>query len=476
MPVKPPNPNRYIAEYNGYYRVSMSVPKELREQLGGRLIKGLDTKSLVEARHKAKPIIAEFQKRIDDAWTARGGKKHSLVAEALTLRKIKAEITDPEERVAFGRDVVERIEEIRTNGGRWAQGEFPWEEFIVPTPEAEAEVEQFLDVYHGKTPIRYHHPDFIETLKIKDRSKLDEPRALNIFLEWLSTQREPAIPPFVENITEEIAIRYMDKMPSHTGLAWGSNAKYFGRLKYYWKWMLRRRIVKSNPFADLAIPKEEIIHDEEERAYTDSEIQRLFMGKPPEGRAMLDVMAVGALTGARLDAVIDLRVGECDDGWFTFKPQKKEKSSRDVPIHPDLLPIVRRRIEGKHRDDDLFEEWLAPKPPSVKPRSSYFSKRYTAYTRAIGVRDELDNKRRSLINFHSHRRWFITKLERAGVSGDLIAAIVGHKRSGLTLGRYSEGPDMRAAIEAVAKVRLPPLDGSVIVEDRGLTPRRRRQT
>ncbi|MBX9930174.1 MAG: hypothetical protein K2Y56_01325 [Methylobacterium sp.] len=48
------------------------------------------------------------------------------------------------------------------------------------------------------------------------------------------------------------------------------------------------------------------------------------MGKADPG--MLDVIPVAALTGARLDAVIDLRVGECADGWFTFKPQKKEKA------------------------------------------------------------------------------------------------------------------------------------------------------
>jgi len=66
-------------------------------------------------------------------------------------------------------------------------------------------------------------------------------------------------------------------------------------------------------------------------------------------------------------------------------------------------------------------------------------------------------------------------MERAAVPGDLISAIVGHKRSGLTLGRYSDGPEMGAAIEAIKKVRMPPLDGSVVIEDRSLTPRRRRQ-
>lgn len=84
--------------------------------------------------------------------------------------------------------------------------------------------------------------------------------------------------------------------------------------------------------------------------------------------------------------------------------------------------------------------------------------------------DNVLGKRRSLVNFHSFRRWFITKAERSGTSGDLIAAIVGHKRSGLTLGRYSEGPEMEAAKVAVAKVLLPPLDGSPVQEAQALPP------
>ena len=61
-----------------------------------------------------------------------------------------------------------------------------------------------------------------------------------------------------------------------------------------------------------------------------------------------------------------------------------------------------------------------------------------------------------------------TKAERAGNDGDLIAAIVGHKRSGMTLGRYSEGPEMEKARRCVASVRLPPLDQGPVKEQRAL--------
>lgn len=52
----------------------------------------------------------------------------------------------------------------------------------------------------------------------------------------------------------------------------------------------------------------------------------------------------------------------------------------------------------------------------------------------------IEGKRRSLVNFHSLRRWFITKAEQAGQPESIIAAVVGHKRQGMTLGGYSGGP------------------------------------
>lgn len=64
-------------------------------------------------------------------------------------------------------------------------------------------------------------------------------------------------------------------------------------------------------------------------------------------------------------------------------------------------------------------------------------------------------KRRSLVNFHSFRRWFITKAERADQPESIIAVVVGYKRQGMTLGRYSAGPLMEQARRCVEAVQLP---------------------
>ncbi|MFH8566824.1 hypothetical protein ACH4EA_39095, partial [Streptomyces sp. NPDC017988] len=77
------------------------------------------------------------------------------------------------------------------------------------------------------------------------------------------------------------------------------------------------------------------------------------------------------------------------------------------------------------------------------------------YRRSVGVDHVVPGQRRSLVNFHSFRRWFITKAEQADQPESIIAAVVGHKRKGMTLGRYSAGPLIAQARRCVEAVKLP---------------------
>jgi integrase len=99
---------------------------------------------------------------------------------------------------------------------------------------------------------------------------------------------------------------------------------------------------------------------------------------------MLDLMKIAALTGARLEAIVDLRAKDCQDGLFVFKPQKREKAARAVPIHSELRDLVARRLEGKSGADDLFPEYPVPKrSTSQRERSFAASKEFTAYRRRV---------------------------------------------------------------------------------------------
>jgi integrase len=79
----------------------------------------------------------------------------------------------------------------------------------------------------------------------------------------------------------------------------------------------------------------------------------------------------------------------------------------------------------------------------------------TEYRRSVGVEEVVPGRRRSLVNFHSFRRCFITKAEQADQMEHIIAVVVGHKRTGMTLGRYSGGPLLEQARRCVEAVRLP---------------------
>ena len=261
----------------------------------------------------------------------------------------------------------------------------------------------------------------------------------------------------LQAISRKVAIRFMDALPNIAG---GKSPvtlnKYLGRLSRYWEWLAKREEVEANVWERVKLPEPKMAPLEQERPFTDEEVRTLLTG-PAEHR-MHDLMRIAALTGARLDAIVDLRVRDCADGLFIFKPQKKEPSTRAVPIHPDLEEIVARRIAGKQRDDDLFPEWPAPrKAGSVRERSFKASNQFTDYRREIGVNEVIAGKRRSLVNFHSFRRWFITKAEQADQPESIIAAVVGHKRKGMTWGGHSAGPlitQARRCVEAVKASRM----------------------
>jgi integrase len=74
----------------------------------------------------------------------------------------------------------------------------------------------------------------------------------------------------------------------------------------------------------------------------------------------------------------------------------------------------------------------------------------------MGVDDSREGARCSKVNFHSFRRWFITKLEEAVVPEHVVAKIAGHARGATESFRtYSHARLDTAMKEAVNRVILP---------------------
>ncbi|MBS7544650.1 DUF6538 domain-containing protein [Ancylobacter oerskovii] len=441
---------RHLEQKNGQWRVTIAVPRDLQSKLGTRLKRPLRTDSLAVANRLKWSVVAELRAEIA---AARGGTvKDPTVREALEIARhfMKADDVD---RAILDDMIVSRAEEIAGPPASVVDEE-TGEPLLIHDSAKEARATTYVALARGQaTPIVTHHDAYLAQLHVKPRTVGDDVRAIRYLEAWCG---KDGVPPTIQAITRKVAVRFADDIGSVAGsLSPVTLNKYLRRLSRYWQWMAHREHVEADVWRGVTLAAPPAAHDEEERAFTEEEMKKLLYGQPSQ--EMHDLMRIAALTGARLDAIVCLRVGDCEDGVFVFKPQKKERSSRAVPIHPALVEIVERRSKGRKAEDDLFPEWPAPRSSTtLRERSFKASNAFTAYRREVKVDARAPGKRRALTNFHSFRRWFITMAERADQPEHIIAAVVGHKRTGMTLGRYSAGPLMEQARRCVEAVRLPP--------------------
>ncbi len=443
---------RFLELHSGKWRVVVSVPRNLQPKLGTKLKRALDTDSLTIANTLKWRVIAELKTIIAEAQGEKSDLREARTRAALNILKRRQAAIDPLELDEIAEEVAFVATELRGSPIGTEEGpDGELQELFDPAREAMAD--SFFAVASGRAvPIELYRADYLSQLRVKARTRADDERAIAFLTDWC---RANGVPATLQAITRKIAMRFVDAVNSaDNGRTPVTMKKYFSRLSIYWQWLLQREHVELNPWQGIKRPTDRSPHDEKERPFTHEEMTALLNGSASE--AMHDLMRIAALTGARLDAIVSLTVRDCQDGLFLFKPQKKEPAPRAVPIHSSLEGIITARLAGKSEGDDLFPEWPPPKSStSLRERSFKASNAFTAYRRSVGVDASVDGKRRSLVNFHSFRRWFITEAERAGQPEHIIAAVVGHKRQGMTLGRYSSGPAIAQARECVESVRLP---------------------
>ena len=128
-------------------------------------------------------------------------------------------------------------------------------------------------------------------------------------------------------------------------------------------------------------------------------------------------------------------------------------------LSPDVVPSIAapwppiRQFADRHAPERKL--LCLKRSTSQRERSFRASNEFTEYRRSVGVEEVVPGRRRSPVNFHSFRRYFITKAEQADQMEHIIAVVVGHKRTGMTLGRYSGGPLLEQARRCVEAVKLP---------------------
>lgn len=245
-------------------------------------------------------------------------------------------------------------------------------------------------------------------------------------------------------------------------------ATHLSALRLYWSFLhARGHIVggneKGGPWAGQVIKTKGTkvtrgSKKEKVRAYTETEVRALLYSPfpprmTPEFKAsILDALHISLLSGMRLEEIVTLWVGEVSGGVFDIQQGKTSAAARQVPIHPALSEVIRRRTTGKGPKDWLFQEMAGFADPG-----DTFGKRFRRYRLAVGVDDKREGKRPSLVNFHSARHWFARTASFVGQSDGLIGAVLGHHpdEGDITRGVYIQDTSEEHRRLCVEAVKLP---------------------
>lgn len=446
------------------YWFKREIPRAIRHHFGGKsaYLVNLETGDIRTAMERRDEIKRETDQLFKDA------KEGRSIAPVSDTIQSQAE--------AWAKET----EEAKTDPHGWTarvtgrdRDEVADHEIIDPRDLIEAEADQiershgaegrdrFLNLVQGRVDVDHHLEAYLREARLAPKTSTERRNLVKRFAEWAKLQGK-ALP----EINRALAGRYFSEAiaPLHPHTA----KKHVGSVKLYWDFLIARGHVRGeNPWQGQRLPNRgrrvERGNEKEERAFTEAEIKTLLHSSfPPRMQTrfepqLRDAMRIAALTGMRIGEVATLWVEECPisgdgAGYFDIRQGKTAAAARRVPMHPDLVELVKARSAGKGPQDWLFHELSREKSPS-----DVLGKRFHQYRLKLKVDDKQTGKRRSLVNFHSFRRWFVTQAERAGIPESTISAVVGHEegRKSITLGVYSDGPawqQMRACVEAV---RLP---------------------
>lgn len=275
----------------------------------------------------------------------------------------------------------------------------------------------------------------------------------------------------IGNISRAVAGAHVSYLAGMTGKK--TAQKKISALSQYWKWLDGKGLaIGENVWAGQPFPKAvsgNTLDDDEptKRIFSDDEVAVLLKGVTRQPLA--DIIRIAALSGMTANEIASLRVGDCTEATMTVRQSsaKNRYRKRDVPIHSSLRPIIDRRMNGKPESAYLFEEIRDP-ISDARNRGSAVSPAFTRARRKLGVEDQPAHLKKSRVDLHSFRRWFITKAMNAIATGDdkgraagftryTVGDVIGHVRDkkDMTGGVY-QGPSTHEAMKAcVEAVRLP---------------------
>jgi integrase len=409
------------------YYVRVQIPPHLWKAAGGKreYLKTLKTGDLQEANRRKHPIIAAFKQRIAGLEKHQPSGLSELYEMALAWREAKERhkgevlYEDPDGRPYYATD--EFLSQISDEAN----------EFLEEHGDAAATA--FYKIAKGEgTPLRSQIDGWIgEQAGVVTGQTISLHRAvLTAFLTWAGEGL------LIEDVNRKKAGEYVSHLlKPASNLSRRTAGRYVSSLSSLWKWLEARGLAEDNPWQRQGVGKKSARGVAKGRnQWTDDALNKVLTGSytPRYTEIFHDLVRLALVTGARLDELCALKVGDAnqrEDGWWiTVREGKSEAALRDIPLHDSALHVLTRRLK---RAKTYIFEGLAPGGPDHK-RSWHVSKAFGRYTKNL----ELGEQRQV---FHALRNTFVEAMEAAEVPESTTKLIVGHARQSLTYGRYSKG-------------------------------------
>ncbi len=422
-----------IESRNGWYTAVVKVPKKLQPILGkAKFSQALGTTNPREAQRLAAPFIARWKFEIEKA---RGG--HGIAAKAAQeWRTYFAEQVAAIEGAPSGasRAALEAgMEELRST--------FVDHLRSLPEPQA-ATLAGLVDGSRVLTS------EYFEAWK----SQLDlAPKTIDQMASDIALLIERFVT--LDGITKEGVLLFISDL-ERAGKGPATVKRVLCSYRNYWSYLQDSHIVsiEHDPF-DLSRLlagkfKRAAKKKAQRRAFTPAEVVQLWSLALDKGdQPLADLIALGAYTGARIEELCSLKVGDVYPESFIVREAKTSAGVREVPIHSALAPLI-SRLKASAEDGYLLAGLTFNK---YGDRSNAIGKRFGRLKDGAGFD--------STLVFHSLRKTLITLLEQAGIPENFCCDIVGHEKGTIGYGHYSGGASLANKSAAIESIRYPFPDG-----------------
>jgi len=224
------------------------------------------------------------------------------------------------------------------------------------------------------------------------------------------------------------------------------------------RWALNEGLIEDNPARNLSVTIKNKA-SLERKAYDLKTLRGLFQQLPSSEQSPEEywLPLMGYYTGMRVEELCQLRtkdIGLLNDIHCLFVlpeagPLKTINAERVVPIHSELIRLglinYRNTIGNSEETKRLWQNLI---PNKYGKFSSAYTKRFGRFKRKSGIID-------SQLTFHSLRHTFVNELKQKGGSEFVIAQLIGHSNSSITMGRYGKDYDVEVLSLAVEQLRVP---------------------